>query len=181
MEADSDDDEYGRPSKKAKSRDKRPLPHPEMGRATMHTLEENLEQIMSGSFEESFLGGAPGGQESFLSSMDDDFGFGDCGDFDLGDIGGELAKELGGGWASSAVQPRSVLHSQTWHWRDCSRRSGRPSVEEERELHAYADQAHADMDPIQEDNLALTEPVQHLGTDDVPRSVPPSARKRVSD
>ena len=112
MEADSDDDEYGRPSKKAKSRDKRPLPHPEMGRATMHTLEENLEQIMSGSFEESFLGGAPGGQESFLSSMDDDFGFGDCGDFDLGDIGDELAKELGEGWASSAVQPRSALHSK---------------------------------------------------------------------
>ena len=78
----------------------------------MHTLEENLEQIMSGSFEESFLGGAPGGQESFLSSMDDDFGFGDCGDFDLGDIGDELAKELGEGWASSAVQPRSVLHSK---------------------------------------------------------------------
>ena len=78
----------------------------------MHTLEENLEQIMSGSFEVSFLGGAPGGQESFSSSIDDGFGFGDYGDFGLGDIGDELAKELGEGWASSAVQPRSVLYSK---------------------------------------------------------------------
>ncbi|KAF8274080.1 Rec8 like protein-domain-containing protein [Lactarius quietus] len=111
VEADSDD-EYGRPRKKAKSRDKQPLPHPETGRATMHTLEENLEQIMSGSFDASFLGGASGEQELFSSSMDDGFGFGDCDDFGLGDIGDELAKELGEGWASSAVQPRSVLYSK---------------------------------------------------------------------
>lgn len=110
MEAESDDDEYGRPKKRAKSRDKRPLPNPEMGRAAMHTLEENLEQIMSGSFDASFLGGASGEQEPFSSSMDDGFGFGDCDDFGLGDIGDELAKELGEGWASSAVQPRSALY-----------------------------------------------------------------------
>lgn len=114
MEADSDasDDEYGRPRKKVKSREKRPLPpsHPEMGRSTMHTLEENLEQIMSASFEASFLGGGSG-EEPFSSSMDDGFGFGDCDDFGLGDIGDELAKELGEGWASSAVQPRSGLYS----------------------------------------------------------------------
>lgn len=110
MEAESDDDEYGRLRKKAKSRDKRPPLNPEMGRAAMHTLEENLEQIMSGSFDASFLGGASGEQELFSSSMDDGFGFGDCDDFGLGDIGDELAKELGEGWASSAVQPRLVLY-----------------------------------------------------------------------
>lgn len=107
MEVESDD-EYGRSRKKEKSRDRRSLPHPEIGRATMHTLEENLEEIMSGSFEASFLGGAPGEQEPFSSSMDDGFGFGDCGDFGFGDIGDELAKELGEGWASASVQPRSV-------------------------------------------------------------------------
>jgi meiotic recombination protein REC8 len=110
VEAESDDDEYGRPKKKAKPRDKRPLSNPEMGRAAMHTLEENLEQIMSGSFDASFLGGASGEQELFSSSLDEGFGFGDCDDFGLGDIGDELAKELGEGWASSAVQPRSVLY-----------------------------------------------------------------------
>ena len=112
VEAESDDDdEYGRPSKKAKSRDKRPLSSkPETGRAAMHTLEENLEQIMSGSFDASFLVGASGEQELFSSSIDDGFGFGDCDDFGLGDIGDELAKELGEGWASSAVQPRSVFY-----------------------------------------------------------------------
>ena len=108
VEAESDDDEYGRPREKEKSRDRRSLPHPEMGRAAMHTLDENLEEIMSGSFEASFLGGAPGEQDPFSSSIDDGFGFGDCEDFGLGDIGDELAKELGEGWASAPVQPRSV-------------------------------------------------------------------------
>jgi len=112
VEAESDDDEYGRPRKKTKSRDRQSQPHPEMGRATMHTLEENLEQIMSGSFDVSFLGGAPGEQEPFSSSMDDGFGFGDCEDFGLGDIGDELAKELGEGWASAPIQPRSVPNSK---------------------------------------------------------------------
>lgn len=154
---DDDDDEYGKPSKKTKSRDRRSLPHPEMGRATLHTLEENLEQLLSGSFDASFLGGAPGEQEPFSSSIDDGFGFGDCEDFGLGDIGDELAKELGEGWASAPVQPMF-------------------SVGEERQLHVYSDQDHADIDPIQE-NLALTEPMQP-GMDDVPRSSPSSVRKR---
>ncbi|KAI9444793.1 Rec8 like protein-domain-containing protein [Lactarius indigo] len=158
VEAESDDDdEYGRPKKKAKSRDRRPLPHLEMGRAAMHTLEENLEQIMSGSFDVSFWDGPPGEQEAFSSSMDDGFGFGDGEDFDLGD---ELAKELGEGWASAPVRPRL-------------------SVGEE--LHAHSDQAHVDIGPIQEENFALTELMQPLGTDDVPRSRPPSARKRNFD
>ncbi|KAH9081641.1 Rec8 like protein-domain-containing protein [Lactarius deliciosus] len=154
VEAEDDDDEYGRPREKAKSRDRRPLPHPEMGRATMHTLDENLEQIMSGSFDVSFLSGPLGEQEPFSSSMDDGFGFGDGEDFGLGDIGDELAKELGEGWASAPVPPGS-------------------------ELHAYSDQVHADIGPIQE-NFALTELTQPLGSDDVPRSRPSSARKRVS-
>ncbi|KAI9460594.1 Rec8 like protein-domain-containing protein [Lactarius psammicola] len=137
-----------------------PYPHPETGRAIMHTLEENLEQIMSGSFEASFLGGASGGQELFSSSMDDCFGFGDCEDFGLGDIGDELAKELGEGWASAPMQSR-------------------PSVREEQQLHAYSDQAHVDIDPFQEEeNLVFTELTQPTGADDVPRSRPSSARKR---
>ncbi|KAH9178704.1 Rec8 like protein-domain-containing protein [Lactarius sanguifluus] len=159
VEAESDDDEYGRPREKARSRDRRPLPHPEMGRAT-HTLDENLEQIMSGSFDVSFLGGPPGEQEAFSSSMDDGFGFGDGEDFGLGDFGDELAKELGEGWASAPVPPGH-------------------SVGEE--LHAYSDQAHADINPIQEENFALNELTQPLGLDDVPRSRPSSARKRNFD
>ncbi|KAH9004008.1 Rec8 like protein-domain-containing protein [Lactarius hatsudake] len=153
-QAESDDDEYGRPREKVKSRDRRPLPHPEMGRAT-HTLDENLEQIMSGSFDVSFLGGPPGEQEPFSSSMDDGFGFGDGEDFGLGDFGDELAKELGEGWASVPVPPGS-------------------------ELHAQSDQAHTDIGPMQEENFALTELAQPLGSDDVPRSRPSSARKRVT-
>ncbi|KAH9065734.1 Rec8 like protein-domain-containing protein [Lactarius vividus] len=159
-EAESDDDdEYGKPRGKVKSRDRRPLPHPEMERATMHTLDENLEQIMSGSFDVSFLGDPPGEQKPFSSSMDDGFGFADGEDFGLGDIGDELAKELGEGWASTPVPPGLSVGG---------------------ELHAYSDQAHADIGPIQE-NFALTELTQPLGSDDVPRSRPSSARKRNFD
>ncbi len=76
----------------------------------MHTLEENLDQMMSGSFDVSFLSGALGEHEPFSSSMDDGFGFEDCQDF--GDIGDELAKELGEGWASAPVRPRSPIYSR---------------------------------------------------------------------
>ena len=110
-EEDDSDDEYGKPRRKPKHQDKR-LPHPnEVGRATTHTLDENLEQMMSGSFEVSFLNGADGDQQRLSPQMDVGFDFGDSEDFGLGDIGDELAKELGEGWASAPVQPKSVLSS----------------------------------------------------------------------
>lgn len=112
IEEDGSDEEYGKPRKKSKFQDKRPPPHSEMGRATRHTLDENLDQMMSGSFDVSFLSDAQGEQEFFSSPIDAGFGFGDSEDFGLGDIGDELAKELGEGWTSAPVQPKLVLSSR---------------------------------------------------------------------
>ena len=105
---DSTDDEYGKPRRKPKHQDKRPVPPNEVGRATMYTLDENLEQMMSGSFEVSFLSGADE-QQRFSPRMDGGFDFGDSEDFGFGDIGDELAKELGEGWTSAPVHPMLVL------------------------------------------------------------------------
>lgn len=71
--------------------------------------------MMSGSFEVSFLSGADGDQQRLSPQMDVGFDFGDSEDFGLGDIGDELAKELGEGWASAPVQPKLVLFSESWH------------------------------------------------------------------
>jgi hypothetical protein len=109
-EEESTDDEYGNPRRKPKHQNKRPPPSNEVGRATMHTLDENLEQMMSGSFEVSFLSGADG-EQRFSPRMDAGFDFGDSEGFGFGDIGDELAKELGEGWASAPVQPKLVLSS----------------------------------------------------------------------
>jgi meiotic recombination protein REC8 len=103
-EDDGSDDEYGKPRRKPKQKDKRRLPPNEVGRATMHTLDESLEQMMSGSFEVSFLGGADGEQQHFSPQIDAGFDFGDSEGFGFVDIGDELAKELGEGWASAPVQ-----------------------------------------------------------------------------
>lgn len=111
-EGDSDD-EYGKPKRKQKPQDKRRPPPNEIGRAIMHTLDENLEQMMSGSFEVSFLSGADGEQQSFSPQIDAGFDFGYSEDFGFGDIGDELAKELGEGWASAPVPPKLVRSS--WH------------------------------------------------------------------
>ncbi|KAI0003690.1 Rec8 like protein-domain-containing protein [Russula compacta] len=54
QDEDGSDDDYGKPSRKPKSQDKRLPPHTEVGRATRHTLDENLEQMMSSSFNMSF-------------------------------------------------------------------------------------------------------------------------------
>lgn len=107
---DGSDDDYGKPSRKPNSRDKRLPPHTEIGRATRHTLDENLEQMMSSSFNMSFLSGADDGeQQRFSPRIGAGFDFGDSEDFGFGDIGDELAKELGEGWASAPLQPKLVL------------------------------------------------------------------------
>lgn len=67
---------------------------------------------MSGSFDVSFLSGGDGEQRSFSPRMDAGFDFGDSDDFGFGDIGDELAKELGEGWASAPFQPMLVPSSQ---------------------------------------------------------------------
>lgn len=110
-EEDGSDDEYGKPKRKQKPQDKRRPPPNEVGRAPMHTLDENLEQVMSGSFEVSFLSGVDGEHQSFSPRMDAGFDFGYSEDFGFGDIGDELAKELGDGWTSAPVQPKLVLSS----------------------------------------------------------------------
>ncbi len=110
-EEDNSDDEYGKPKRKPKHKDKWLPPPNEVGRVTMHTLDESLEQMMSGSFEVSFLSGADGEQQHFSPRMDAGFDFGNSEDFGFVDIGDELAKELGEGWASSIIQAKFVLSS----------------------------------------------------------------------
>jgi hypothetical protein len=65
--------------------------------------------MMSGSFDVSFLSGVDGEQRGFSPRMNAGFDFGDSEDFGFGDIGDELAKELGEGWASAPFQPKLVL------------------------------------------------------------------------
>jgi hypothetical protein len=66
--------------------------------------------MMSGSFDVSILSGVGGEQRDFSPPMDAGFDFGDSEDFGFGDIGDELAKELGEGWASAPFQSKLVLH-----------------------------------------------------------------------
>ncbi|KAI0309026.1 hypothetical protein OF83DRAFT_1089355, partial [Amylostereum chailletii] len=106
-EEDESDDEYGRPKKKPKKPSA-----VENVRANLHTLDENLEQMLSGSFDASFMSGAAGGGEQ-SSQVDDGYGFNVFEDnpfvaadgFDLGQIGDELANELGEGWGSALTRP----------------------------------------------------------------------------
>ncbi|TFY67439.1 hypothetical protein EVG20_g3941, partial [Dentipellis fragilis] len=102
------DDEYGKPKKAGKKPAKKSVPFLEQARENLHTLNENLEQMLSGSFDVSFLGSAIGGMDPSSSQIDGglDFGFEDnifapVDGLDLGDgIGDELAKELGDGWGA---------------------------------------------------------------------------------
>jgi meiotic recombination protein REC8, fungi type len=68
--------------------------------------------MMSSSFDVSFLSGVHGEQEFFSSQIDAGFNFGESEDFGLGDIGEELAKELGEGWASAPAQQKLVISSR---------------------------------------------------------------------
>ncbi|KAJ3551713.1 hypothetical protein NM688_g4549 [Phlebia brevispora] len=65
-------------------------------RLDAHTLKENHELLFSGSFDRSLHDSVPGG---FVSSSSQFGGFGFDDNFmDVGDIGDELARELGEGW-----------------------------------------------------------------------------------
>ncbi|KAI0003691.1 hypothetical protein BJV74DRAFT_479594 [Russula compacta] len=69
------------------------------------------------------------------------FDFGDSEDFGFGDIGDELAKELGEGWASAPVQPK-------------------PSAGTEQQFPIHFDQADMNIDSYLDGDFALDGPTQ---------------------
>ena len=143
----------------------------------MHTLDESLEQMMSGSFEVSFLSGANGGQQHF---SDAGFDFGDSDNFGFVDISEELAKELGEGWASAPVQPKLVSSFLTPG--QCSHCQTRSSVETGQQLPT----AEMNIDFDRDNDFAFTGLSQHSLARDSPAlctapvSQQSSAKKRVS-
>lgn len=81
------------------------MPSSENPRANAHTLNEDLSHLLSGSFDASFSQDPHSGFADPFSSQGDVFGFNDnlLGaphdlDLTIGDIGDELARELGEGW-----------------------------------------------------------------------------------
>ncbi|KAL5495434.1 REC8 [Sanghuangporus weigelae] len=117
-EDDDDDDEFtpgGTKSKaKSKGKAKTSLLPSETGRGNLHTLDEHHEHLLSTSFDAngSFLIGIdpsssqidPGLRFGSFGFDDNIFGPGDNFDMDLGDIGDELARELGEGWGADIPQ-----------------------------------------------------------------------------
>ncbi|KAL5534409.1 hypothetical protein ACEPAG_871 [Sanghuangporus baumii] len=115
---DDDDDEFtpgGTKSKvKSKGKSKTSLLPSETGRGNLHTLDEHHEHLLSTSFDAngSFLIGIdpsssqidPGLRFGSFGFDDNIFGPGDNLDMDLGDIGDELARELGEGWGADIPQ-----------------------------------------------------------------------------
>ncbi|KAL5519112.1 REC8 [Sanghuangporus vaninii] len=115
---DDDDDEFtpgGTKSKaKSKGKSKTSLLSSEMGRGNLHTLDEHHEHLLSTSFDAngSFLIGIdpsssqmdPGLRFGSFGFDDNIFGPGDNFDMGLGDIGDELARELGEGWGADIPQ-----------------------------------------------------------------------------
>ncbi|KAI0275079.1 Rec8 like protein-domain-containing protein [Gloeopeniophorella convolvens] len=165
QEDDGSDDEYGKPKKRPKARDAKTLPPAEAGRKATYTLDESLEHMLSGSFDVSFLSAHHGEQALLASSqINDDFGFGDGEGFDLGDIGDELAKELGDGWTSAPAQPR-------------------PSADADEQPVAFPDQEDFNMDLGQGDDFAFASLDQPPGdsssvVDDVQAPRPLAGEKR---
>ncbi|KAI0639429.1 Rec8 like protein-domain-containing protein [Trametes polyzona] len=117
----SDDEDYDPKSQRAKSKGKgkqREAPSSavvEHARA-LHTLDEQHGHFFVDSFGGSIGGSAPGGPGPSSSQFDGGFGLGfDDNVFALpegaieGDIGDELARELGEGWGVSAAQERQGL------------------------------------------------------------------------
>lgn len=100
---DESDEEYGT-QKTSKARKGKEAPVSAVGnaRGESHTLKENHDLILSASFDNSFRNEGFGG---FAPSSSHYGGFGFEDDFlggldNAGDIGDELAKELGEGWGA---------------------------------------------------------------------------------
>jgi hypothetical protein len=99
------DDEYGR----RKKRRKKAAPPAEHTRGDLHILDENMELLLSGSFDASQFGSGLGDHDRSSSQADAAMGFDiyqndlfqQADNFDLGEIGDELAQELGEGWATA--------------------------------------------------------------------------------
>ncbi|KAI0031157.1 Rec8 like protein-domain-containing protein [Vararia minispora EC-137] len=106
------DDEYG----KRKKKKGRKVPATERPRRDLHILDETFE-LLSGSFDASQLGSGLGDYDRSSSQADaatdfevyEDNLFQQV-DLDMGEIGEELAQELGEGWAS--VPPTQVRAAQ---------------------------------------------------------------------
>ena len=103
------DDEYG---KKKKRKGKQPAVTVERRRADAHTLNEDIEQLLSGSqllsasFDQSFVQGSSSQQEGgpgFDVFQDDPE------QLDLGAIGDELAAELGEDWGAAPPVPPAAF------------------------------------------------------------------------
>ena len=111
-EEDGDDDEFNPTAKKSKgkqrAREKPPSLLSENIRANLHTLDEHHDHLLSQSFDASFSGTGFGGplsasqMEAGFQFSDDVFGMHDGMGLGEGDIGDELAKELGEGWGAPA-------------------------------------------------------------------------------
>lgn len=117
-EEDNSDDEYGRPKKgKRKGKGKASsISLAEQARADMHTLTEHNEFFLSSSFDASFgadaLGGLMPSSSQVRGGLNDNFLEG----LDIaGDIGEELAKELGEGWGIFSQQPASEYVSRAYN------------------------------------------------------------------
>ena len=98
------DDEYG---KKKKRKGKQPAISVERRRADAHTLNEDIEhllsssQLLSASFDQSFVQGSSSQQEGgpgFDVYQDPE-------QLELGTLGDELAAELGEDWRAQPVAP----------------------------------------------------------------------------
>ncbi|KAH9950358.1 Rec8 like protein-domain-containing protein [Amylocystis lapponica] len=107
--AEESDDEFNPKAKKPRQKQKvREMPSLlENPRGNKHTLEEHHVHLLSGSFDESFNDIGFAGIVPSSSQFDGGFGFGDDvfglpGGMDVtGEIGDELARELGEGWGGS--------------------------------------------------------------------------------
>ncbi|KAL6309946.1 hypothetical protein BKA93DRAFT_722097 [Sparassis latifolia] len=111
-DAEESDDEFDPTAKKKQKQKPREKPSSlvENGRPNLHMLDEHHDHLLSGSFDVSFNGNAFEGAVPSSSQFDGGFGFSDDlfalpEGIDLGgEIGDELARELGEGWGISQNQ-----------------------------------------------------------------------------
>lgn len=109
---DESDDEFDPKTRKAKKKGKgrdKPSSMIEDPRMNQYTLDEHHDLLLSGPFEAPLSATGFGGAGPSSSQFDGGFGFDDNlfdhAAIDLGDIGDELAKELGEGWGGSPGVP----------------------------------------------------------------------------